>query len=498
MLSNHMFQRIRTLHAQGKKPAEIARLLGIDPKTVGKYLADNTPPRYPVNRKGRTRVDPLASELGEKLRHWLAVTPGFSALELFDLLVLEGYRGSERTVDRRVAQIRGEKPKERFFEQEYRPGEQSQFDFKECVELPFIDGPRVVHLHVGTLPYSGTCRIRGYPFRNFECFIDGNHSFFEEVGGLTLAIRIDNLSAAVAEILRGSKRKYTQAFARATAYYDWTVLPCTPGKGNEKGDVERDIRTYAKRIKNAVSHEGVIFRSWEHLNSWLHQLMLAIAPEASRQRLLEEQTHLKPLPPRDAEVLCRVQTGPSSPYGTIRVDKSAYSVPDPMIGVSCRTIVGPYDVKIHRSGDRSTECVVIHPRKADGEHSILLEHVLPSLVRKPHAMVRWAHQGILFPEPVFKRFYTSLRRSDPDGAEREFLRVINLVQFTPLPEIAAAMELVLEASPRVGFEEVRELLLGSRRPGNVLDISSRLNQRPLKPELSVYDSLIPKKGSPPP
>ena len=157
MLSIHMFQRIRTLHAQGKTPAEIARRLGIDPKTVGKYLATNTPPRYPAHRKGRTRIDPLGPELGQKVRHWLSRTPDFSAREIFDLLVAEGYRGSERTVDRRVVQIRGEKPRERFFEQEYQPGEQSQYDFKECVELPFVDGLRTCHLHVGTLEHEHGC-----------------------------------------------------------------------------------------------------------------------------------------------------------------------------------------------------------------------------------------------------------------------------------------------------------------------------------------------------
>ncbi|MBF0298108.1 MAG: hypothetical protein HQK51_05270 [Oligoflexia bacterium] len=36
-------------------------------------------------------------------------------------------------------------------------------------------------------------------------------------------------------------------FIKATDYYDFKVLPCSPGKGNEKGDVERDIRTHAKK-----------------------------------------------------------------------------------------------------------------------------------------------------------------------------------------------------------------------------------------------------------
>jgi len=58
------------------------------------------------------------------------------------------------------------------------------------------------------------------------------------------------------------------------------------------------------------------------------------------------------------------------------------------------------------------------------------------------------------------------------------------------------MELVLETESRALFDDLRELLLGERRPAEVIDITSRFNQIPLKPELSQYDSLIPKKGVP--
>ncbi|MHA0110705.1 hypothetical protein ACXYUI_26600, partial [Klebsiella pneumoniae] len=60
------------------------------------------------------------------------------------LLRKEGYSGSLRTTERRLARLQGEKPKERFFEQVYQPGEQAQFDFKEQVPLPFHEGIRVV------------------------------------------------------------------------------------------------------------------------------------------------------------------------------------------------------------------------------------------------------------------------------------------------------------------------------------------------------------------
>jgi hypothetical protein len=109
-------------------------------------------------------------------------------------------------------------------------------------------------------------------------------------------------------------------------------------------------------------------------------------------------------------------------------------------------------------------------------------------------MVRWAHRALLFPFPVFEKCYKRLRQIDSQSAEREFLRAVNLVHFTPLSEIAVGMELILETKTEKVFDDLKELLLGRRAPCNVVEITTRVNQVPLTPKLSLYDSFIPKIG----
>ena len=494
MVTSYMFQQIRQLKAQGLSQATIARQLGLDPKTVAKYVRSNTPPRY-RRREATTRGDPFLG-FEANVCQWLTRTPELTDMEIFEFLVPLGYSGSERTVNRRMKAIRAQGTKERFFEQDYKPGEQAQFDFKEKVELPFVDGPRIGHLHFGTLPYSDICHVHAYPFKNFECYMDGIHSFFEKIGGVTENIRFDNLSPCVKKVLDGSNRLYTDDFKRAIAYYDFGCLPCAPGKGSDKGDVERDIRSFAARIKNRISHDCIVFTDWAHVNAWLVGYLRERVKVESQIRLKDEQAVLDPLPPRDDGILCQIQDGLASSHGTIRVGKSAYSVPDSMIGEPCHTVIGAFHVRISRIGMKATnKNVVIHPRKPDGEHSLLLEHALPSLMRKPHAMVRWAHRAILFPSPICERFYSKLKKIEGYSAEREYLRSINLVQHTSFSEIIAGMELVLETQSQTLFDDLRTLLFGERRPAAVIDITSRLGQSPLTPELSQYDSLIPKEGT---
>jgi hypothetical protein len=404
---------------------------------------------------------------------------------VYALIRLRGYQGSERTVERRLKGWRDENAKERFFEQEYEPGEQAQFDFKELVELPFCSGLRVVHLHFGTLPFSGTCAIKGYGQKNYECFMDGIHAFFEKIGGMTQNIRIDNLSPCVKNVRKSGGRDYTEAFKRAQAYYDFGVLPCSPGRGNEKGDVERDIRTWARRFKNHVKVQGLVFRDFSHLNEVLSQFVDQEIGEKEKFSL--EQPCLRPLLPREPSVLCKIEHTRASAYGTVRLAKikATYSVPDSWIGLECEIVAGPFELSVRRLG--STD-LIVHPRMAEGENSILLEHVLKSLLRKPQAMVRWAHREILFPEPIFKQFYQCLQSHDAPTvgyAEREFLRTLNLVHHVALSEIRTALEIVLPLGGRDIFTQVRELLLIERRPAAIIDLEQ------IRPNLNQYDELIP-------
>lgn len=489
MISMHNFNRVRELSRDGLKPSEIASELNLNRKTVAKYLASNSPPQYPKERAGRTREDSFNPFIDRaKL---LLANPNMSNVEIYEIIKDEGYLGSERTVQRRLHEIKSELPKERFFEQEYAPGEQSQFDFKESVTLPFRDGPRVVHFVFGTLPCSDKFFIKSYPRKHFECFIDGIHSFFEFIGGMTKNIRIDNLSPCVSKVHKGSRRTYTASFERAIVHYGFGVLPCSPGRGNEKGDVERDIRTHAGRMKNLIENQGTVFSDFDDLNDWIKCYIEKRTSETIHAGFEIEKKELLPLPRRDEEVLCRVEECSSTAYGIVRVGDYAYSVPDCAIKEKCTLVAGAYDLKIYQKSPR--KLVATHSRM-DGD-SILIEHILPSLIRKPHAMIRWAHRDILFLNASYKSFYLRLQSICKDDAEKIFLKCVNLVQLVAASEISAGMEILMNEGMHENlYEELRELLLGVRRPGNVLDISSKLNQQKLSPNLKDFDELIPKGG----
>lgn len=490
MISMSEFQRVRKLSTAGENKSSIAREVGLDRKTVAKYLRCNSPPKY-RERVRPTREDEFAP-FEKTVRSHLVRAPDLTAAELYALIRAEGYKGSERTVQRRMRKQKASEPKERFFEQEYEPGEQAQFDFKESIVLPFVDGPRVLNIHFGTLPHSDVCRMKIFTLKTFECFIDGIHSFFESVGGMTKNIRIDNLSPCVRKVSRGRQRDYTRAFERAIEYYGFGVLPCSPGRGNEKGDVERDIQTHTRRFVNHVKVHGIVFDGVDDANAELARFMEKAVPLSGNEKFAIEQKALTTLPDRDDEVLCKIEELTGGQHGTVRFCKATYSIPDTLIGSRCRCVGSGETVRIYRA-DEPKICIIEHQRQREHCKSIKLEHVLRSLLRKPQAMVRWAHRDLLFPTPAMKQFYERLKQIDSLSAEREFLKTINLVQHVPMSEITCAVEIVLRHG-RVGFESVRDLLMTERRPENVVDIASHFNQQKLNPDLQQYDQLIPKGG----
>jgi hypothetical protein len=131
-----------------------------------------------------------------------------------------------------------------------------------------------------------------------------------------------------------------------------------------------------------------------------------------------------------------------------------------------------------------------HPRKIDGKNSILPEHILPSLIRKPAAMIRWAHREILFPLPGFNDFYKILKSIEGINPEREFLRAVNLVQHASMQDIGAGMEIVSEEHSEDPLGDLKRLLgIEGQAKSSIETVCN--SQPAINSGLALYDDLIP-------
>ena len=91
------WEAVRALKDSGLSLSAIARKLGLNRKTVGRYMASDQPPEYPGRPPGRSKVRPYLPHLR---RRWIEGC--HNASTLYREVVELGYRGSERHIRKAV------------------------------------------------------------------------------------------------------------------------------------------------------------------------------------------------------------------------------------------------------------------------------------------------------------------------------------------------------------------------------------------------------------
>ena len=234
MISMSDFQEIVKLRNEGKKQKDIARILGVSERTIRNYLKKGKIPIY--KRDIHTKEDPFIL-FEDKVIELIQKYSSVSSQEIYEQLILLGYKGSYRTVSRKTEILRKKaKSKPIFFERTHKPGEYMEGDFTEISGISVAGETKVINLWVSVLTYSN--KIFATPFynENFECFAQGSVDAFNEFGGTAISYRLDNLSPVVFKVLREG-RAVTTKFKEMQDHFEFKAEFCNPASGWEKGDV---------------------------------------------------------------------------------------------------------------------------------------------------------------------------------------------------------------------------------------------------------------------
>jgi transposase len=375
----------------GKKA--IARKLGIDAKTVRRYLRQGGRQRY---RRSRPVLEALERDHGDFLRR-RAPEVDFCAQVLFQEVRALGFEGSYPTVMRWVRPRREERARleaatVRF---ETAPGRQAQVDWGST-RLAIAGILTCVHLFVMTLGFSRRLFARGYPHERQAALLDGHERAFAHFGGRTDEILYDNPRTIVSKRDReGRQISWHPVFRDFADTYGFTPRLCRPYRARTKGKVESGVK-YVKR--NALI--GRAFQSWEELNDWLQEWAVTIA-----DRREHGTTHELPAERFGRETL--VPVGEVPPYRLerhprkvatdclVNLDANRYSVPWRFVGEQVEVAVIQHQVQIFHDG----ELVAEHPLSA-GRHQVIrkAEHYR-GLFRTDRQPPAPRTAGLLWPVP---------------------------------------------------------------------------------------------------
>jgi len=299
MIDYELYSRMKNLEKQqGLTPAQIARELSLDQRTVEKWLETG---RFHQRKSpaGQSKLDPYKDTILRMLE-----THFYTSSQILARIREEGFDGGRTIVKDYVQKVRPQRSKA-YLTLSFAPGECAQVDWGAHGSVAVGSTRRRLYFFVMVLCYSRMMYAEFTVSQTMEHFLSCHRNAFEFFGGVPKRIMTDNLKSAVLKRPLGREPVFNPRYLDFAGHYGFTISPCNVGKGNEKGRVENAVG-YIK--KNFLA--GLDMPDFAALNPalmlWLNTIAGVRVHSATRLKpcdlMIKEKPFLGPLPEHPFDV----------------------------------------------------------------------------------------------------------------------------------------------------------------------------------------------------
>ncbi|MFI3173546.1 MAG: IS21 family transposase [Eubacteriales bacterium] len=438
------------LKMEGHSNRKVAKLLGIDRKTVGRYWNEYVEcmealeratdqqvveiqeqicaePKYAnANRKKRKFteemglfIDAILEEESEKCMLFGTHKQQLTQVQIYELVVEAGFEISRSTVAAQVKERR-KKCKECFIRQDYDFGDRLEYDFGE-VKLILNGELGTYYLAVLSSPASNFRWAYLYKNQKQEVFMDSHVQFFKMIGGVHKEVVYDNMRNVVTKFIGRHEKELNANLLKLSMYYEFIINVTNCFSGNEKGHVEGSV----KYIRNKVFAKHYQFKDFEEASIFLQAELVKLNADSQME---QEQRHLiKVKPPLE---LATCYQSKVNKYSFIRVENNFYSVPEYLVGKILDVKVYYNRIQIYH--DLTYIC---EHKKTDGMNAISIDinHYLCTFMKKPGAI---KNSLALKSIPILKSIYDTNFNKEP----RKFIELLQENKEKTLDEVVEALE----------------------------------------------------------
>lgn len=470
---------IITYLRKGKSQRQIARQMGLNRRTIAKYVKDYETkkarltdskrnsnkeeliadivedPRYDTSNRKKVK---LTDEIIDRIKFYLRENETKRAegkakqqkkkIDIYEALKEEGFDIGYTTTCNTIRKINKE-AKEAYIRQEYALGEVCEFDWGE-VKLVINGKKKTLQMSVFT-SVKGDYRSGDlYHNQKTEAFLDTHVSFFEEVGGVYKEMVYDNARVQVSRFVGRSEKEPTEALLKLSIYYGFHFRFTNTYQAHEKGHVERSVEYLRRKIFSKRDEFSSVEEARQYFKRELKRLNAKPRKNAKSacEVLQEERGYLLPLPPRYDTA--RISEARVDRYSCITVDGNRYSVPDYLVGKFVFIKIYPDQIISYHDEKK----IASHKRKYGRKKwSVDIAHYLRTLKLKPGALVRSTAFSQIQPglKAIYQKYY--------QGKEKSFIELLELAADHNLVSVEQAITLLEKINPTgVNTEKIRMIV----------------------------------------
>jgi len=423
---------IITYLRKGKSQRQIAGQMGLNRRTIAKYVKDyETKKARLTGSKRNSNQEELIADIVEDPRY---DTSNRKKVKLTDEIIdrIKFYLRENET-KRAEGKAKQQKKKIDIYEALKEEGFDIEFDWGE-VKLVINGKKKTLQMSVFTTARGDYRSGDLYHNQKTEAFLDTHASFFEEAGGVYKEMVYDNARVQVARFVGRSEKEPTEALLKLSIYYGFHFRFTNTYQAHEKGHVERSVEYLRRKIFSKRDE----FSSIEEARQYFKR----------EEILQEERDYLLPLPPRYDTA--RITEARVDRYACITVDGNHYSVPDHLVGKF--VFIKIYPDRIISYHDEKK--IASHKRKYERKKwSIDITHYLRTLKLKPGALKRSTAFSQIQPrlKAIYQRYY--------QGKEKHFIELLQLTAEYNLVSVKQAIALLEKVNPKgVSTEKIRTIL----------------------------------------
>ena len=360
---------VYTLLERGSTQREIARITGIDRKTVRSYqrrwqaehsnspgvatgpdamaahVAAQIPPPWPPapTSVATSLCEPYRDFIEAQLRLKRNATAIYQ-----DLVDVHGFAAQYNSVKRFVAKLRHKEP-EQFDRLSFLPGEEMQVDYGEGAptRVPGSDRYRKPRLFVATLRYSRASFRLVVWKSSQQVWAELHERAFRHFGGCPQYVVLDNLKEGVIKPDL-YEPELNPVYAATLAHYGVVADPARVRDPNRKGAVEHAIgHTQATALKGrrfeSIEEQNTFLAQWE--KNWAAKRIHGTERRQVQAMFAEERPHLKALPLLGMQYFEEVQRTVCDD-SCVRVEHSSYAARPAAIGSKVRVRIFAQRIQI--------------------------------------------------------------------------------------------------------------------------------------------------------